>query len=61
MQLVPDQNKGPTLVASVWACNALSIIFVSCRVFTRVKLTDGPGIDDAVILLSLVRYSLNFI
>lgn len=57
MSLVPDENKGPRLVASVWACNALSTIFVALRIFTRAKLTKGlPWYDDAVIVLSLVSF-----
>ena len=55
----PSDN-GPTLVAVVWALEALALIVVGLRLYVRIVLTKAAGRDDWTMLLALVWLSDSF-
>jgi len=50
-----DQNRAPLLNAVEWTLTSLSIVFVGCRLFTRLRIVRSPGLDDVFIIISIVR------
>lgn len=49
-----DQTRAPTIIGVYSVMTSLSIICVAARLYTRFRLTRNPGMDDAVIVLSMV-------
>ena len=51
------QDDGRTIVSTIWIFVAVSILFVSARLFTRARIVQSLGLDDWLISLSLVSVS----
>lgn len=49
-----NENLGPALELISWLFAAIAIIVVSFRYYVRTKITRIAGIDDWLILLTLV-------
>lgn len=49
-----SQDKGPTILALQWTLTVLATIFVAARIFVRTTLVKRMGLDDYLIILSLV-------
>jgi hypothetical protein len=49
------QNKGPYILAITWAITALSVIFVSARLWTRIFVHGRLMADDWFVILGQVR------
>ena len=49
-----DQNRGPELVAVIWAFTTLATIIVSLKIFTRVKILQELALDDLFTVFALV-------
>ena len=47
-------NRAPTIIGVFAAMTALSILCVAARIYTRFRLLRTPGMDDLVIILSVV-------
>ncbi|UDD65544.1 hypothetical protein AFCA_012721 [Aspergillus flavus] len=47
-------DKGPRILAVVWTLSTLTTIFVAARVYIRQWLIRNAGIDDYIIVVSLV-------
>lgn len=50
-----DETKAPELVAVFWVLKTISILCVAARLFTRIRLLRSAGLDNVVIVISLVR------
>lgn len=48
------ENKAPTIIGVFAAMTALSILCAAARIYTRFRLLRTPGMDDLVIVLSVV-------
>ncbi len=49
-----DATRAPTIIGVYCAMTSLSILCTAARLYTRFRLVRSPGMDDAVIVLSLV-------
>lgn len=47
-------DRGAELVAVIWVFTALAIITVGLRLVTRTRILQTFGLDDIIILFSLV-------
>lgn len=47
-------NRAPTIIGMFAAMTALSILCAAARIYTRFRLLRTPGMDDLVIILSVV-------
>lgn len=58
-----SQDDGSTVVSTIWIFVALSILFVTARLFTRARIVQSLGLDDWLISLSLVSvcYEINLL
>ncbi|KAF2453059.1 hypothetical protein BDY21DRAFT_388291 [Lineolata rhizophorae] len=51
---VASQNKGPAIIASTVTLTALATIFVAGRTYVRSRILRHLGLDDYLILLSMI-------
>lgn len=51
-----DENKGPNILAPMWALTILTTFFVSARIFIRARVVKKVGFDDWIIMVSMVCY-----
>jgi len=59
-QPLPDnahQNKGPAVLATCITLTALSTLFVAARLYVRIRILSRVGLDDWLIVISLVDRS----
>jgi hypothetical protein len=54
-------NKGPKILAVLWTLTGLTTLIVSARIYIRMVVLRNFGIDDHLILISMVRSSINLI
>ena len=52
-----DDDRGPSLLAGAWVLTAISIAVLGLRLYTRIKITKAPGIDDWTMLVGTVGYT----
>lgn len=52
-----QQNKGPVLLAVMWALTGLATVLVWARLFIRLKIVRAFGLDDRLIAISMVSSS----
>ena len=50
-----DATRAPTLIGVFAAMIVLSVLCAAARIYTRFHLLRLPGVDDAVIVFSIVR------
>lgn len=48
-------DKGPKILAVLWTLTGLTTIMVIARVYIRLKLLRNFGMDDYLIVVSMVR------
>jgi hypothetical protein len=48
-------NKGPKILAVLWTLTGFTALIVSARMYIRMVLLRNFGIDDYLILISMVR------
>lgn len=48
-------NKGPKILAVLWTLTGFTALIVSARIYIRMVLLRNFGIDDYLILISMVR------
>ncbi|KAJ5623787.1 hypothetical protein N7510_000096 [Penicillium lagena] len=49
-----QQNKGPRILAVFWSLTALTLVVVIIRLFIRIRILRNTGLDDWLILASVV-------
>lgn len=49
-----DKTRAPTIIGLYSALTSVSLACVAARLYTRFRLLRSPGLDDAVILISMV-------
>jgi hypothetical protein len=54
-------NKGPKILAVLWTLTGLTTLMVSARIYIRRVVLRNFGTDDYLILVSMVRSSVNLI
>lgn len=52
-----NDDKGPKILAVLWTLTALTTMMVMARIFIRVRMLKNFGIDDYLIVISMVRHS----
>ena len=50
-----NDDKGPKILAVLWTLTALTTLMVMGRIFIRVRMLKNFGIDDYLIVISMVR------
>ncbi|KAF2678561.1 hypothetical protein K458DRAFT_463462 [Lentithecium fluviatile CBS 122367] len=55
--LPPDEDRGPRLVAVVWSLNAVAFFVVAARFYAR-RLIRGIGLDDWMVLISMIFFTI---
>lgn len=50
-------DKGPKILAVLWTLTGLTTVMVIARVYIRLKLLRNFGMDDYLIVASMVRHS----
>jgi len=50
-----DQNRGPELLAVTWVFTSVALLVVIAKFYTRVKVLHSTGLDDALVILSMVN------
>lgn len=50
-----NENKGPNILAPMWALTMITTSLVCARIFIRAKVVKKVGFDDWVIVVSMVR------
>ena len=50
----PDINNGPKILIVCWIEGGLALLFVTFRLFTRIRLVRAFGWDDALIAVAMV-------
>lgn len=53
-------DKGPKILAVLWTLTGLTAVMVVARVYIRLKLLRNFGLDDYLIVVSMVRGFLSF-
>ena len=48
-------DKGPKILAVLWTLTGLTTVIVIVRVYIRLKLLRNFGMDDYLIVISIVR------
>lgn len=56
-----DQTRAPMIIGVYSAMTGLSILCVAARLYTRFRLIRSPGMDDAVIVLSMCIIFTSFV
>ena len=54
----PHDNKGPKILAVLWALTGLTFMIVLARIFIRVKMLRNFGIDDYLIVIAMVTLAI---
>lgn len=54
-----DGNKGPEILAVLWACTTFATLLVITRLWIRQKVLRKLGVDDWLIAASMVGPSVN--
>lgn len=49
------EDKGPPVLAVMWALTALTAIIVAIRLYIRACLVKNFGLDDWLVVISIVR------
>jgi hypothetical protein len=49
-----SQDRGLAVVAIMWTLVGISSLFIAARLFTRWKILNKIGLDDAIMTCSLV-------
>lgn len=49
-----NDDKGPKILAVLWTLTALTFCMVTARIFIRLKMLKSFGIDDYLIIISMV-------
>jgi hypothetical protein len=49
-----SQHRGLAVVAIMWTLVGISSLFIAARLFTRWKIVNKIGLDDAIMTCSLV-------
>lgn len=52
------ENKGPGILAAFWITTTIALVTVMGRFYIRMRVLRSVGVDDWLILLSMVRYSI---
>ena len=55
MDSLPDENRGPGVVALIVVMTVISTIIVMLRVYSKIFLIRGMGWDDAMMVVGVVR------
>lgn len=55
MDSLPDENRGPGVVALIVVMTVISTIVVMLRVYSKIFLIRGMGWDDAMMVVGVVR------
>lgn len=50
-----NENRAPELLAVLWTFTTLALVVVLLKVYTRVKIIRETGLDDFLILFSMVK------
>jgi len=50
-----DQNRGPELLAVTWVFTSVALLVVIAKFYTRVKVLHSTGLDDVLVILSMVN------
>jgi hypothetical protein len=50
-----DVNRGPALLAILWVTAGLALFFVLSRLYVRLAIIKWHGMDDYLIITSMVR------
>ena len=58
VQLPPDNDRGPMLLAITWTTTAIATTIVILRVYSRTVLQLAMGWDDSAIIAALVSKSV---
>jgi hypothetical protein len=54
-----DDNRSPELVAALSVLYSVSILFTALRVYVRVFISKNWGLDDSLLMATLVGSALN--
>jgi hypothetical protein len=54
-----DDNRVPELVAALSVLYTVSVLFTALRVYVRVFVSKGWGLDDSLLMVTLVGSALN--
>lgn len=49
-----SEDKGPAILGVMWALTMITLIIVSTRIYIRVAIVKNFGIDDWLIVVSMV-------
>jgi len=49
-----NDDKGPKILAVIWTLTTLTLLMVTARIFIRLKMLKNFGIDDYLIVVSMV-------
>lgn len=52
----PTENKGPPILAVMWALTALTAVIVTVRLYVRAFIVKNFGLDDWLVIISMVRW-----
>lgn len=52
--LPSDHNRGPLVEGLAWGINAVAIVIVVLRLYTRLVLRKTAGVDDLLMVIALV-------
>jgi hypothetical protein len=55
----PDINIGPSAVIAGWVEASIAIIIVAARTYTQARVVGRIGVDDYLMILSLVSECLS--
>jgi hypothetical protein len=56
------QSRGPTILIAMWTTTSIATFFVAARVYTRLKILRSFGLDDYLMVFSIVCLScINFL
>jgi hypothetical protein len=50
-----SENKGPNILAPMWALTMIMMSLVCARIFIRARVVKKVGFDDWIIMVSMVR------
>lgn len=51
----PNDNQGPTILATMWTLTIITTFIVIARIFIRTCIVKNLGPDDWLIMVSMVR------
>ena len=56
-----EDDRGPSLLAGTWVLTSMAIAMLGLRLYTRIKITKAPGLDDWTMLVGAVGHVPNLI